>query len=48
MKVQYRIPAKITGTMEKNFVEDAKGIIQLFKVYRKAKKAKASALFIFF
>lgn len=48
MKVQYRIAATITGHKEQNFVIEVKWLIHLFKVYRKAKKAKASAFYIFF
>lgn len=48
MKVQYRIPASVTGSKEVNLVADAKNLFQIFKLWRKARKEKATAFFIFF
>lgn len=48
MKIQYRIPASVTGSKELNFVADAKNLYQVFRLWRKAKKEKAIAFFIFF
>ena len=47
MKVQVRIPANVTGKKEQNFCYNVNNIFSFLKVWLKAKKNKASAVFIF-
>ena len=48
MKVQYRIPATVTGAKEKNYCQTVKNLFNIFLLWRKAKKEKASQFVVFF
>jgi len=47
MKVQYRIP-KTPLAREQNFVIEVKSLWHLYKLFRAAKKVKATCFYIFF
>lgn len=48
MKVQFIVPASVTGKQANNYVYSVTNIFQIWKFYRKAKKLKASSFYIFF
>ena len=47
-KIQYTIPASVTGKNEKNVIKEVKTFLGLWWWLRKSKKAKAKGLVVWF
>lgn len=48
MKIQYTIPATVTGGNERNILKPVKTLFRLWLYIREAKKSKAKFIVIFF